>query len=45
MAKSVGSFQYKVAVRKKTSIGQSVRSKPTNKHKRRNFKRYRGQGR
>ena len=27
-----------------TSIGNSVRSKPTNKHKRRNWKKYRGQG-
>ena len=30
--------------KKRTSIGQSVRSRPKNKHKRRNFKRYRGQG-
>ena len=28
----------------RTSIGQSVNSKPKNKNKRRNFKRYRGQG-
>ena len=27
-----------------TSIGHSVRSKPKNKHKRRSWKRYRGQG-
>lgn len=44
MAKSVKSQQYKVAVQKRTSIGQSVRSKPTNKHTKRSFKRYRGQG-
>ncbi|SUZ58935.1 uncharacterized protein METZ01_LOCUS11789 [marine metagenome] len=27
-----------------TSIGHSVRSKPKNKHKRRSWKRYKGQG-
>ena len=31
-------------VRHVTSIGHSVRSKPKNKHKRRSWKRYRGQG-
>jgi len=30
--------------KKRTSIGQSRLSRPKNKHKRRNFKRYRGQG-
>jgi hypothetical protein len=30
--------------KKRTSIGQSVRSRPKNKQKRRNFKKYRGQG-
>ena len=30
---------------KRTSIGKSRRSRPLNKHKRRNWKRYRGQGR
>ena len=29
---------------KRTSIGHSVRSRPKNKHKRRSFKKYRGQG-
>jgi len=29
----------------RTSIGQSVNSRPKNKQKRRSFKRYRGQGR
>jgi hypothetical protein len=29
----------------KTSIGNSVNSRPANKHKRASFKRYRGQGR
>ena len=29
---------------RKTSIGLSTNSKPTNKHKRRSWKRYRGQG-
>lgn len=31
--------------KKRTSIGSSVRSKPTNKSKRASWKRYRGQGR
>ena len=31
-------------ISKRTSIGQSVRSRPKNKNKRRQFKRYRGQG-
>lgn len=30
--------------KKRTSIGNSVRSRPKNKHKRRNYKKYRGQG-
>ena len=29
---------------KRTSIGHSIRSRPKNKHKRRSFKQYRGQG-
>ena len=29
---------------KRTSIGQSVRTRPKNKHKKRNYKSYRGQG-
>ena len=28
----------------RTSIGMSANTRPTNKHKRKNFKRYRGQG-
>ncbi len=28
----------------RTSIGNSINSRPTNKHKRRDFKKYRGQG-
>ena len=31
-------------VKKRTSIGHSVRSSPKNKSKKRTFKRYRGQG-
>ena len=31
-------------VKKRTSNGNSVRSSPKNKSKKRNFKRYRGQG-
>ena len=30
--------------KKRTSIGQSSRSRPKNKNKRQNFKKYRGQG-
>jgi len=30
--------------RKRTSIGESVRSKPKNKHQKRTWKKYRGQG-
>jgi len=30
--------------KKRTSIGNSKRSKPKNKHKRKNWKKYRGQG-
>lgn len=32
-------------IKKRTSIGKSKRSKPKGKHKRRQFKKYRGQGR
>jgi len=38
-------FTRKERIRKVTSIGNSVRSCPKNKHKRRCWKRYRGQGR
>ena len=31
-------------VKKRTSIGYSVRSRPKNKHKKRTWKKYRGQG-
>ena len=32
-------------IRKKTTIGRSPLSRPLNKHKRRTWKKYRGQGR
>ncbi len=35
---------YRTPVRKRTSIGHSIRTRPKNKHKRRNYKAYRGQG-
>lgn len=35
----------KEAIKKVTSIGRSKRSMPKNKHKRRSWKRYKGQGR
>ena len=31
-------------IKKRTSIGDSVRSRPTNKYKKRCWKKYRGQG-
>ena len=31
-------------VKKRTSIGNSVRSRPKNKNKKRDYKKYRGQG-
>ena len=45
MARKAKSYiAHEPAPKKRTSIGQSVRSRPKNKHTRRNFKRYRGQG-
>ena len=38
-------FKKKYTTKKKTSIGKSKNSKPKNKHKRRGWKKYRGQGR
>jgi hypothetical protein len=39
-------FKYKNdRVRKKTTIGQSNLSRPLNKHKRKQWKKYKGQGR
>ena len=43
MAKSIG-FQKREYVKKRTSIGNSSRSKPKNKYKKRTWKKYRGQG-
>lgn len=43
MAKGVSSIVQN-RVKKVTSIGKSVRSKPKNKHAKRSHKRYRGQG-
>ena len=34
----------KIPTPKRTSIGKSRKSRPTNKHKRKSWKRYRGQG-
>ena len=42
MAKSIG-FQKRIYVKKKTTIGNSTRSRPKNKHKKRCWKKYRGQ--
>ncbi len=35
---------YRDPVKKRTSIGRSVRSRPKNKNKKRSYKKYRGQG-
>ena len=35
---------YFTSIKKRTSIGNSTRSKPKNKHKRRNWKKYNRQG-
>ncbi len=44
MVKLKGVIQ-KEGIKKVTSIGNSKRSRPKNKHKRRCWKRYKGQGR
>ena len=43
MAKKVGN-EYFTRVRKRTSIGNSTRSKPKNKHKLKSWKKYNRQG-
>ena len=43
MAKKVGN-EYFTPVRKRTSIGNSTRSKPKNKHKLKSWKKYNRQG-
>ena len=42
--KKLSSLKKKNTVLKRTSIGKSRRSRPKNKHKRENWKPYRGQG-
>ena len=42
--KKVKQFNKPEPIKKRTSIGQSVRSRPKSKNKKRQFKRYRGQG-
>jgi len=45
MATHKNSFLHRLfMVKKRTAIGNSVRSRPKNKHKRRSWKKYRGQG-
>ena len=45
MAKVVGAGKSsRQGVKKVTSIGKSVRSRPNNKSQKRNWKKYRGQG-
>ena len=46
MARKAKSFvEHEAGPKKRTAIGQSVRSRPKNKHKRRSFKKYNRQGR
>jgi hypothetical protein len=42
--KKITSLRKKNTVPKRTSIGKSRRSRPKNKHKKANWKKYRGQG-
>ena len=44
MAKGLNVSIYREPVKKRTSIGNSVRSRPKNKYKKRTWKKYRGQG-
>jgi hypothetical protein len=44
MAKILSKIEFKVVHKHRTSVGNSARSRPKNKHKRASFKRYRGQG-
>tara|TARA_R100000963_G_C4568308_1_gene54245 strand:- start:64 stop:201 length:138 start_codon:yes stop_codon:yes gene_type:complete len=44
MAKGINIATYREPVKKRTSIGNSVRSRPKNKYKKRTWKKYRGQG-
>jgi len=45
MAKQIKTLSSRlVTLKKKTSIGNSVRSRPSNKNKKRDWKKYRGQG-
>ena len=36
--------EHQAGPKKRTSIGHSIRSRPKNKHKRRGYKKYKGQG-
>ena len=44
MKKAKSYQEHTAGPKKRTSIGHSVRSRPKNKHKRRNFKQYKSQG-
>ena len=44
MAKGINIATYREPVKKRTSIGRSVRSRPKNKNQKRSYKKYRGQG-
>ena len=42
--RSLGSVSRKKPTPKRTSIGKSLHSRPKNKHKKKSWKKYRGQG-
>ena len=45
MARKAKSYtEHESGPKKSTAIGQSIRASPKNKHKRRSFKKYKGQG-
>jgi len=43
--KKIETLNKKTGLKKRTAIGNSLRSRPKNKNKKRNWKKYRGQGR
>ena len=44
MARGINVVAYESGPKKRTSIGNSPRSRPKNKHKRKQYVKYRGQG-
>ena len=44
MRKAKLHYEHTAGPKKRTSIGNSIRTRPKNKHKRRSYKKYKGQG-